>query len=218
MPLVVLNACRSGALGEQAEAAIATRLLQDGTAAVVAMAYSVYVVAAAEFMAAFYEALFTGRSVGEAVTAGRRQLFDRNQRPSPKGLLPLQDWMVPVHYLRRDLRFPDLQPTPSVRGELSLAATLDRLHARGAAGDGRRPGDALASADRFVGRDSLFYELELAARRQRVVVLHGPGGTGKTELAKAFGRWWQDTGGVEHPNWVIFHAFERAWRPSGWTG
>ena len=60
----------------------------------------------------------------------------------------------------------------------------------------------------FVGRDDLFYRLELAARMQKVVVLHGTGGTGKTELAKAFGRWWRDTGGVERPDWVFWHSFE----------
>jgi MoxR-like ATPase len=41
-----------------------------------------------------------------------------------------------------------------------------------------------------VGRDAAFYTLELALKWQRVVVVHGPAGTGKTELAKAFGRWW----------------------------
>ena len=60
----------------------------------------------------------------------------------------------------------------------------------------------------FVGRDDLFFELEAAARLQQVVVLHGPGGTGKTELAKAFGRWWRDTGGVDRPEWVLWHSFE----------
>jgi CHAT domain len=112
VPVVVLNACQSGALGEQTEAAIATRLLQDGAASVVAMGYSVYVVAAAEFMAAFYEALFAGHSIGEAVTAGRRRLFRRQERPSPKGPLPLQDWMVPVHYLQRDITFPTCNHRP----------------------------------------------------------------------------------------------------------
>jgi hypothetical protein len=110
VPLVVLNACRSGMLGETAvEAAVATQLLEGGAASVVAMGYSVYAVAAAEFMTAFYEALFSGKAVSEAVAAGRQRLFQNKLRPSPKGLLELEDWMVPVHYLRRLIRFPQLQ-------------------------------------------------------------------------------------------------------------
>ena len=104
VPVVVLNACQSGAVGKQLEAAVATRLLQGGAASVVAMAYSVYAVAAAEFMAAFYERLFAGDTVSAAVTAGRQQLFRHELRPSPKGDLPLADWLVPVHYLRREVR------------------------------------------------------------------------------------------------------------------
>jgi hypothetical protein len=40
------------------------------------------------------------------------------------------------------------------------------------------------------------------------VVLHGPAGIGKTELAKAFGRWWRSSKGVDDPSWVIFYSFE----------
>jgi hypothetical protein len=141
VPVVALNACQSGAVGKQAEAAMTTRLLQEGAASVVAMAYSVYAVAAAEFMAAFYERLFARDRVADAVTAGRARLARRNTRP-------------PTH------------------------------------GDG-----PLAAVGGFVGRDGLFYTIEVAVRLQHVVVLYGPGGTGKTELAKAFGRWWRDTGG-----------------------
>jgi len=86
VPVVVLNACQSGAVDTQLEAAVATRLLQGGAASVVAMAYSVYAVAAAEFMAAFYERLFAGDTVSAAVTAGRQQLFLHDGRPSPKGI------------------------------------------------------------------------------------------------------------------------------------
>jgi CHAT domain-containing protein len=53
VPVAVLNACQSGTVGKQLEASVATALLQAGCAAVVAMAYSVYAVTAAEFMAAF---------------------------------------------------------------------------------------------------------------------------------------------------------------------
>ena len=205
VPVVVLNACQSGAVGKDLEAAVATRLLREGCAAVVAMAYSVYAVAAAEFMAVFYERLFAGDTVSAAVTAGRRRLFEKDGRPSPKGELPLADWLVPVHYLRRDVSFPQAR-TSRPAGQPSLEALLDDLRAPGAGRDGGA--GSLDPVGVFVGRDDLFFELEAAARLQKVVVLHGPGGTGKTELAKAFGRWWRDTGGVEQPEWVLWHSFE----------
>lgn len=204
VPLVVLNACQSAAMGDQVEAAVATRLLQEGIGAVVAMGYSVYAVAAAEFMAAFYETLFAGGTVTSAVAAGRQRLFQRPLRPSPKGRLPLSDWMVPVHYLRCEVRFPHLVREAAQPGQLSLDAQLDEIQA--SAGNG---GDAnLAPSGEFVGRDAEIYELERLARDKRVVVVHGPGGSGKTELAKAFGRWWRDTGGVDNPDWIVWHSFE----------
>jgi tetratricopeptide (TPR) repeat protein len=205
VPVVVLNACQSGAVGKDVEAAIATRLVREGCAAVVAMAYSVYAVAAAEFMAIFYERLFAGDTVSAAVTAGRKRLFVKDLRPSPKGDRPLADWLVPVHYLRRDVSFPQAC-TSRPTAEPSLEAVLDGLRAPGAA-RGRQAG-SLDPIGVFVGRDELFYQLEVAAQLQKVVVLHGSGGTGKTELAKAFGRWWRATGGVEQPEWVVWHSFE----------
>ncbi|HEV3292799.1 MAG TPA: CHAT domain-containing protein, partial [Streptosporangiaceae bacterium] len=205
VPVVVLNACQSGAVGKQLEASVATALLKAGCAAVVAMAYSVYAVAAAEFMAAFYETLFTGASVGQAVTAGRRRLFDHDGRPSRKGDLPLADWLVPVHYLRKEVKFPQAR-TARPAAAPSLDVMLDQI--RATEPEPEAGADPLAAVGAFVGRDDLFYQLETAARRQRVVVLSGPGGTGKTELAKGFARWWRDTGGVDDPGLVFWHSFE----------
>src|SRR6201999_2732701 len=74
-----------GGVGKELEAAVAPRLLRGGAGSVVAMAYSVYAVAAAEFMAAFYERLFAGDRVADAVSAGRSRLARRAARPSPKG-------------------------------------------------------------------------------------------------------------------------------------
>ncbi|TAX63352.1 tetratricopeptide repeat protein [Rhizobium ruizarguesonis] len=213
VPLVVLNACQSGMVGEgeaAVEAAVATRLIESGAASVVAMGYSVYAVAAAEFMTAFYENLFAGRTVSEAVAEGRKRLYRRKDRPSPKGPLPLEDWIVPVHYLRSTIAFPQLKQT-TAPGSLSLDALLDEMRP-GSGGavssDAGRLEDPLAPVGHFVGRDAAFYTLELALKWRRVAVVHGPAGTGKTELAKAFGRWWQATGGVGDPKWVFFHSFE----------
>ena len=206
VPVVVLNACQSGAVGKELEASVATALLKAGCAAVVAMAYSVYVVAAAEFMAAFYESLFAGESVGQAVGAGRRRLFGHDGRPSPKGDMPLADWLVPVHYMRREVRFPQAR-TSRPAAAPSLDVMLDRI--RAAPSEPPAVRDPLAAVGGlFVGRDDLFYQLETAARLQHVVVLAGPGGTGKTELAKGFARWWRDTGGVDDPRLVFWHSFE----------
>ena len=206
VPVVVLNACQSGAVGKKLEASIATALLNAGCAAVVAMAYSVYAVAAAEFMAQLYESLFAGASVGQAVSAGRRRLFDHNGRASLRGDLPLADWLVPVHYMRREVRFPQARTLrPAVMPSLDQA--LDQIRAAHSAPAAAE--DSLAAMGGvFVGRDSLFYQLEAAALSQRVVVLTGPAGAGKTELAKGFARWWQDTGGVNDPQLVFWHSFE----------
>jgi tetratricopeptide (TPR) repeat protein len=213
VPLLVFNACRSAALadGGAAEAAVATRVLHAGAAAVVAMSYSVYVVAAAEFMAAFYEALFQGDTVEEAVRAGRQQLHRASLRPSPRGMLPLDDWMVPVHYARMEVRFPHLAREHRAGDAPSLDALLERMRpvaalAPDAGVHAERSLDAAAGV--FIGRDRDFLRLEAALWHHRVVVLHGMGGTGKTELAKGFARWLRDSGGVDDPDWIFFHSFE----------
>jgi tetratricopeptide (TPR) repeat protein len=188
--VAVLNACQSGAIGKRLESAVATGLLYGGVSAVVAMSYRVYAVAAAEFMTAFYDQLLAGGTIGDAVSAGRSRMARHPGRPSPKGGLPLEDWAVPVYYRRREVRFPQLVAQPSQ----TPVADPD--------------GDPLAQEGEFVGRDDLFCTLETAARDDRVLILHGPGGTGKTELVKAFGRWWRATGGVDRPDSVFWHSFE----------
>ncbi len=203
VPIVVLNACQSGAVGKALESAVATRLLQEGVSAVVGMAYSVYAVAAAQFMAAFYERLFAGGTTGEAVSAGRLRMFIGDKRPSAKGDMSLSDWVVPVHYLRRNVHFPQLRQAGSANHLVKVAS-----HKRHLSSTTSPPDSEIAAAGPFVGRDGLFYDIELACRAQCAVLLYGSAGSGKTALAKAFGRWWAETGGVDMPQDVLFHSFQ----------
>ena len=137
------------------------------------------------------------------MTAGRRRLFEVNGRPSPKGNLPLADWLVPVHYLERDVSFPMAQSRNDSGLSAEVASWMSHLPGDTPGADGD-----LAPVGNFVGRDDLVYELESAASAKRAVLLHGPAGSGKTELAKAFARWWRRTGGVDRPEWIFWHSFE----------
>ena len=206
VPVVVLNACQSGAVGKDLEAAVATRLLRrgrrvggrDGLQRVRGGGGGVHgrVLRAA-----------VRRGHGEpAVTAGRRQLY---QQPGGRARRANCRWRT--GWCRCiTCAASQLPAGPHRPGRVCRRWTqaLDEIRARRSAA-ARVPGTWTAAGGVFVGRDALFYELEAAARLQKVVVLPGPGGTGKTELAKAFGRWWRDTGGVDDPELGVL-AFVRA--------
>jgi hypothetical protein len=86
-----------------------------------------------------------------------------SQAPSPRGHMPLADWLVPVHYARRDVRFPQAHTVrPAVKP--SLDGALDQIGA--APSEAGATEDPLAANDGvFVGRDDLFYESSSARAR-----------------------------------------------------
>jgi hypothetical protein len=201
VPIFVLNACKSGQAGADPFSSVATRLISMGAKGVVAMAYSVYAEAAKYLIGRLYEQLVSGDSLSSALAAGRRQILNQPQRPSPKGLLPLQDWMVPVLYQQESYT-----PFPHRTNTKSLAEIVGEVAA--VIPESATPIDLPeAGAYGFVGRDNEILRLERAFRQDRVVLLKGMGGTGKTELAIGFGRWLESTQG--RTEGIFFTSFEQ---------
>ena len=221
VPLILLNACRSGTEGlpaEEVEAtlaefgdelvgekgervrqqlaehgrvvqSIAGTLLNGGADGVVSMAYMVKARAAAVFMKGFYGRLLEGGSSAEAVTAGRLGLVTSNQRPSPQGEMPLEDWPVPIYHESMSVTL--FQPPPAGTDADALFAALlaGQPLPETPAGDD----DSLPAPPRhgFLGRDRELLGIDRGLRRAGMagVALSGPAGGGKTALAVHAARW-----------------------------
>lgn len=193
VPIFVLNACKSAQEGEEKFSSVATRLVSLGAKGVVAMAYSLYAQAAKHFMGRLYGELAAGKSLSTAVSAGRKEVLNQPQRPSPKGEKPLQDWLVPVLYQQEN--YTPFTPANTVDDiESYFEETVSNLVDFPQEG---RYG--------FTGRDYDILLLERAFRQNNIVLLQGMGGVGKTELAGGFARWLDDTQGR---SLIFFISFE----------
>lgn len=198
VPIFVLNACKSGQEGEEKFSSVATRLVSLGAKGVVAMAYSVYAEAAKHFMGRLYGELAAGATLDSAVAAGRKDVLNKPQRPSPKGDKPLQDWLVPVLYQQESYTpfTSSTTDTDVLDIETFLEPTVSNL-----------VGFPEEGAYGFVGRDYEILRLELAFRQNNIVLLQGMGGVGKTELACGFARWLDQTLG--RTGKIFFVSFEQ---------
>lgn len=204
IPIMVLNACQSARIDEQAEdafASVAAALLKAGLRSVVAMSYNLYVSGAQQFVPAFYRRLLETVNVAEAVRAGRQAMLAHNQRPCLLGEYPLDDWLVPVLYQQMQTDEIVLaQPAP-VAGNFILEedAVSDPIPEQV-----QQLGD-----DGFIGRQQAVQQLERArlASLKQAFLIHGMAGVGKTTLAKGFLHWLRDTGGLEQQVfWFSFDA------------
>ena len=193
VPLFVLNACQSAQEGkDDAFSSVASQLVAIGAKAVVAMSYTVYASAAGLFMERFYEALAGHATVADAVAIGRRALHARPDRESVAGVLELRDWLVPALY-QQEHGYVPFPAVPADDRQTAAAAS----HA--AVRPPTRPAAEVCPEGQFgfIGRDYDLLRIERALRDDRApwVLLSGIGGTGKTELAFGFARWYAETGG-----------------------
>ncbi len=228
VPALVLNACQSAYAeppdsdnekpnpaaddsttrqGEvSAFGSLAQEVINQGVPGVVAMRYSVYVVTAAQFVAELYAGLAGGKSLGDAVSDGRKNLYHQPSRSIAFRPVDLQDWQVPVVFEAMPIHlFPQREaPAP---GNIEIKLT----------GDGGREQQPLDSAlprepdSGFFGRDETLLALDRAFDTKTVVLLHAYAGSGKTVTAAEFARWYSLTGGLPGGA-VVFSTFEQ-YRP-----
>ncbi len=211
VPLMVLNACQSAAQQEaNPYASVAARLIRAGVGSVLAMNYSVLVVAARKFVAAFYANLADGLTIGQALDQGRRALLADEQRHiltrhNAQGELAeetirLRDWFLPALYQQAadPTVFDAAAPLPEgAQRAVPLVLTNPSV-------PGGLPAEPLHG---FHGRARELLRLERALASHAVVVLHGFGGQGKTTLAADAGRWFHRTG--RFPGGAAFISFEQ---------
>jgi hypothetical protein len=201
VPGVVLNACQSAMVGQGADdpfSSVAAALLKSGMRSVVAMAYSLYVSGAQQFLPPFYRRLFEEGSMAGAVRAGRQQMYRQDKRVCVRGKFPLQDWLLPVLYQQDPLNF-------------SFAAEARKTFVPQAS---KLPEDSRREKNPydFVGRDSAILAMERAMRRPPAgILIQGLGGVGKTTLARGFLQWLEATGGLgEGCFWLGFQEIRSA--------
>lgn len=214
VPLMVLNACQS-AKQEEANpyASVAARLIRAGVGSVLAMNYSVLVVAARKFVEAFYGKLAGGLTVGQAVDEARYALLADDQRHTLtrrdaegnliEETITLRDWFLPALYQQSADPVVFTSPSPEQR---VLTSPSPEQRERGLGGEGIPGGLPAKPLHGFHGRAREMLRLERTLAERRIVVLHGFGGLGKTALAAEAGRWFHRTG--RFPGGAAFVSFE----------
>ena len=119
VPLVILEACRSGTLGKLAVfRAVAPRLIEAGVGSVISMGHAVHVEAARILLERFYRQLVQGVTVGQALDQGRAALLAQPARWLELGpgarTVELRDFFLPHLYQRGEDQpvLPPAAPPP----------------------------------------------------------------------------------------------------------
>ena len=197
--VVILNACQSGMTDPDVlYPSVGGELIKTGALGVVAMAYSVFVDTAVEFMKQVYESLINSKTLSRAVTVARKALAESDERNSPIGMIPLQDWVVPVLFQSGEVQlFPPSEKKVNLGAKIIKGKTTD-------------PGTAInlpGEPDyKFIGRDTDILRLEESFEKETIVLLQAMAGVGKSATAVGFARWWEETGALQGP--IFFFSFE----------
>lgn len=201
VPIVILSACQSARVGEEALGSVAARLTDAGIPVVLAMTHSVLVAAATKLFGEFYQQLAEGQQVGVALGLARETLHAQMGRGSRTRLneiveLQLEDWFIPALYGAAEVDPVLLQPlsrhVTHTEVATKRAGNLPQLQNLG-----------------FIGRARELWAIEQAfIAGVRRATISGFGGQGKSYLAAETADWLCRTGMFETVCWVTFQSFQ----------
>jgi hypothetical protein len=133
-----------------------------------------------------------GKSLGRSATAARRALAADPARQIVATSVDLQDWVVPTVYEATPLVL--LAPSGRSAPLIHIKQASDEHGGAVEVGMPRAPDVG------FFGRDETLLGLDRAFDTHQVVLLHAYAGSGKSTTASEFARWYQATGGLNHPH------------------
>lgn len=152
------------------------------------------------FADAFYAALAGGTGAAGAVSAARRAMMEHPHRPSAGGAVVSWDWIMPVVY--QSARYAPM----AVRADQGDAAGLPGVMPVAAPAAGPERQLPRGGPYGLLGRRREILELQEVVEANRVAVLSGPVGIGKSELALGLAAWLERSGGK--PGGVFYTVFD----------
>ena len=207
---VILNACNSASFQHHNRGGnLAEVLLGYGTTeSVLAMAYEVVEEAVEIFMNVFYQSLLIEKvSVQDAARMSRLALrMNRSRRASYMYNVQLSDYIVPVLYTSYHTSHPVEASTNSESRRTDFSQLKKIMNSfKTVSPIMREIKDAVVPIQRdLTGRDSDILSLELLLSITRVILLHGQGGCGKSELLRYVCRWWEASGWIKDSAYIDF--------------
>jgi tetratricopeptide (TPR) repeat protein len=208
VPICFLDACRSAMMtkGEQKgqkqtrtiEASLAMILLEKGVKLVLGNAWSITETGAKLMITEVYDKLLDEEEILKAVNSGRLKMFeDRTRTVGAKNTLELEDWLLPVIWGKGDFKI-----------RLKPEGFEDRLtvQVRRHKWDTETRGMKTTGTYGFLGRDVDILQVETLLHRDKILLIRGMGGTGKTTLLGHMALWWWKTGWIDH---AFYFGYDR---------
>ena len=197
IPVVMLNAADDNTSGGTATwSTVGAQLTEAGVPQAVLVPHALPPAGREIFVSNFVRESVQGKDAAAAAALARNALMGQPQRMSSAGRVVFWDWILPSVYqsaeyapVAIEVERPDPLAPPNLQPEAQREDTIPQGGPHG-----------------LLGRQTEIAQLERLLRDNRVVLMAGNTGVGKTELALGFARWVQNT--RERPGGVFYTTFE----------